>query len=108
MQAVGPQKGHVDSTQTTSNEIPQGCPNSKPGAARLLYRGSLSIPDSEILLDGLTLTINLPADDARSNTKLLENPTALALESMRGRSLRYIGVEKIESIHCDFEEGIHA
>ena len=92
MQAAGPQKGQVDSTQAASDEISQGHPNPKPATARLLYRGSLSIPDSEILLDGLTLTINLPADDARSNTRLLENPTALALESMRGRSLRYIGV----------------
>ena len=105
---VETRKGHEDTRQTASNITSQERPNPKANTARLLYRGSLSIPDSEILLDGLTLTINLPVDDARSNSKLLENPTALALESMRGRSLRHIGIEKMENVNYEVEEGIHA
>ena len=105
MQATSSWTDAASTVQTSPSDVTQ---KSKTGAARLLYRGSLSIPDSEITLDGLTLTISLPADDARSNSKLLENPTALALESMRGRSLRYLGVEKMEKVYCEFDEGIHA
>ncbi|KAG0691574.1 hypothetical protein DFH29DRAFT_1010746 [Suillus ampliporus] len=49
--------------------------------SRLLYRGSLSLPDSYLLLDGLTFSANLLA-----NMNLLRNPLALALESMRDPS----------------------
>jgi hypothetical protein len=66
-------------------------------AGRLLYRGALSLPDSHLLLDGLTFTGN-PGND----TSLLENPLALALESMRGRpTLRFLEVswcQEVESI----------
>lgn len=64
---------------------------------RLLYRGALSLPDSYLLLDGLTFSANLFA-----NKDLLHNPLALALESMRGRpSLRLKGTEQLKDIWID-------
>lgn len=58
---------------------------------RLLYRGALSLPDSHLLLDGLTFT-----GHAANDASLLQNPLALALESMRGRpTLRFLGVRKL-------------
>ncbi|KAE9385032.1 hypothetical protein BT96DRAFT_1026724 [Gymnopus androsaceus JB14] len=48
---------------------------SRPSSQRLLYRGALSLPDSYLLLDGLTFSAQI---DAEHN--LLENPLALALE----------------------------
>jgi hypothetical protein len=64
-------------------------------AFRLLYRGALSLPDSHILLDGLTFAARL--DTPSKHTQLLQNPLALALESMRGRpSLRYMGVVQLD------------
>lgn len=63
---------------------------------RLLYRGSLSLPDSHLLLDGLTFVARL--DSPSKHSHLLQNPLALALESMRGRpSLRLSGVVKLGS-----------
>ncbi|KAG0705279.1 hypothetical protein DFH29DRAFT_996861 [Suillus ampliporus] len=65
--------------------------------SRLLYRGSLSLPDSYLLLDGLTFSANLLA-----NKDLLHNPLALALESMRGRpSLRLKGTESLKDLCID-------
>ncbi|KAG1868258.1 hypothetical protein DFJ58DRAFT_653997 [Suillus subalutaceus] len=70
---------------------------SEASSSRLLYRGSLSLPDSYILLDGLTFSANLLA-----NKDLLHNPLALALESMRGRpSLRLKGTESLKNICID-------
>ncbi|KAG1793938.1 uncharacterized protein HD556DRAFT_456213 [Suillus plorans] len=70
---------------------------SEASSSRLLYRGSLSLPDSYILLDGLTFSANLLA-----NKDLLHNPLALALESMRGRpSLRLKGTELLKNICID-------
>ena len=74
--------------------------NQTPGsthsnAYRLLYRGALSLPDSHILLDGLTFAAR--HDSPSKRTQLLQNPLALALESMRGRpSLRFIGVVSLD------------
>ncbi|KAG2136482.1 uncharacterized protein EDB93DRAFT_1303088 [Suillus bovinus] len=70
---------------------------SEASSSRLLYRGSLSLPDSYIFLDGLTFSANLVA-----NKDLLHNPLALALESMRGRpSLRLKGTESLNHICID-------
>ncbi|KAG1756993.1 hypothetical protein EDB19DRAFT_1865803 [Suillus lakei] len=70
---------------------------SEASSSRLLYRGSLFLPDSYILLDGLTFSANLLA-----NKDLLHNPLALALESMRGRpSLRLKGTESLKDICID-------
>lgn len=70
---------------------------SRPPSQRLLYRGALSLPDSYLLLDGLTFSAKI---DAEHN--LLENPLALALESMRGRpTLRFMGVASLKDIHID-------
>ena len=79
----------------------------KKDVPRLLYRGSLSLPDSHILLDGLTFMINLPSDDPQASMRLLESPLPLALESMRGRvSLSFIGVQEIQNLNCDFSGGV--
>ncbi|KAJ3723561.1 hypothetical protein DFJ43DRAFT_645406 [Lentinula guzmanii] len=64
---------------------------------RLLYRGSLSLPDSDLTLDGLTFSARINAGH-----NLLENPLALDLESMRGRpTLRFMGVTSLKEIHMD-------
>ncbi|KAF8870479.1 hypothetical protein BD779DRAFT_1681099 [Infundibulicybe gibba] len=63
---------------------------------RLLYRGALSLPDSDLLLDGITFTARLDAQP------LLDNPLALALESMRGRpSLRFLGAVQLRELCTD-------
>lgn len=70
---------------------------------RLLYRGALSVPDSYLLLDGLSFvaeTRNLP--QGSPSVTLLSNPLALALESMRGRpSLHLLGTERLEDVWLD-------
>ncbi|KAF5375519.1 hypothetical protein D9615_009168 [Tricholomella constricta] len=72
-------------------------------AHRLLYRGALSLPDSHLLLDGLTFTARL--DSPSKNNQLLQNPLALALESMRGRpSLRFMGVIKLHDGNVWWDE----
>ncbi|KAG1726969.1 uncharacterized protein EDB91DRAFT_1228953 [Suillus paluster] len=69
--------------------------------SRLLYRGSLSLPDSYLLLDGLTFSANL------DNKDLLHNPLALALESMRGRpSLRLKGTELLKNLCIDSSDDV--
>lgn len=59
---------------------------------------------SRLLLDGLTFTIPLHDDDSGSN--LLDNPLALALESMRGRTLYLSGSAKLSSVHLDRSGGV--
>ncbi|KAJ7057076.1 hypothetical protein C8F01DRAFT_342584 [Mycena amicta] len=72
---------------------------------RLLYRGSLSLPDSHLLLDGLTFVTR--ADHPSSGHSLLESPLALALESMRGvQSLRWQGMVKLSDVYLDESAGI--
>jgi len=85
----------------------------KSSVSRLLYRGALSLPDSFLLLDGLTFTAHLGASDLEDNHKhsaskpkldlnLLQSPLALALESMRGRpSLRFLGTVKLRDLYLD-------
>ncbi len=97
---------------------------------RLLYRGALALPDSRLLLDGLTFGARLgspvkqnhPGTRINTNTgtstgagsstgtsslftgtsHLLENPLALALESMRGRpTLRLVGSIKMGEVYLD-------
>ena len=71
---------------------------------RLLYRGALSLPDSLLLLDGLTFTARL---NSPSKQNLLENPLALALESMRGRpSLRFMGTVFLRDVWLDESGGV--
>jgi hypothetical protein len=68
--------------------------------SRLLFRGSLSLPDSHLPLDGLTFL-------AATGTELLQNPLALALESMRGRpSLRFLGTTPLEQLSLDVSGGV--
>ncbi|PCH35729.1 hypothetical protein WOLCODRAFT_126226 [Wolfiporia cocos MD-104 SS10] len=91
-------------------ETPSITPSSSSGLAthRLLYRGALSLPDSHILLDGLSFTAALTATGEIANiadgngTALLDHPLALALESMRGRpSLHLIGMVKLADVWID-------
>ncbi|KAI8978219.1 hypothetical protein BD414DRAFT_524245 [Trametes punicea] len=66
---------------------------------RLLYRGSLSLPDSYIPLDGLSFTAKI--SDMNSSPALLNNPLALTLESMRGLPLHLLGTVKVEDTWID-------
>ena len=72
---------------------------------RLLYRGALSLPDSHLLLDGLSFCATLA--DADAPAALLHNPLALALESMRGRpSLRLVGTALLADVWLDAEGAV--
>ncbi|KAI0048858.1 hypothetical protein FA95DRAFT_1678064 [Auriscalpium vulgare] len=71
-----------------------------PPSHRLLYRGSLAVPDSRLLLEGLTFTV--PIYDSHSpSIRLLENTLALTLELMRGRSLLLSGTVRVDSVYLD-------
>ncbi|KAI9508395.1 hypothetical protein F5148DRAFT_1197031 [Russula earlei] len=71
-----------------------------PPSHRLLFRGSLSLSDSRLLLEGLSFTV--PVDKTRSpGVHLLQNPLALALESMRGRTLVLSGISRVDSVHLN-------
>jgi len=83
--------------------------NTKGAAApyRLLYRGALSLPDSLLLLDGLTFAARLDSPSKQSTFHLLENPLALALESMRGRpTLRHLGIVNLKDVYIDESGGV--
>lgn len=83
---------------------PSASTSSAP-APRLLYRGGLSLPDSHIILDGLTFYAphNSPS---KVRDDLLGNPLALALETMRGRpTLRLMGTLKLNAIWVDSSGG---
>ncbi|RPD69439.1 hypothetical protein L226DRAFT_515765 [Lentinus tigrinus ALCF2SS1-7] len=66
---------------------------------RLLYRGSLSLPDSHLLLDGLTFSVKL--GDVHGSPALLNNTLALTLESLRGLPLHLIGPAKVKETWID-------
>ena len=71
-----------------------------PPSHRLLFRGSLSVPDSRLLLEGVSFTASI--DNTRSpGANLLQNPLALALESMRGRALALSGTSRVDSVRLD-------
>ena len=95
-----------------------GASTSTTTSHRLLYRGALELPDSYIVLDGLSFTLALDSvpsapgergypnvtstPSGKSKLDLLENPLALALESMRGRpTLQFLGTTKITDVHVD-------
>ena len=74
---------------------------------RLLYRGALSLPDSLLLLDGLTFAVRLDSPSKHNAFNLLQNPLALALESMRGRpSLRFLGTAFLRDVWMDESGGV--
>ncbi|KAI0359223.1 hypothetical protein OH77DRAFT_1517774 [Trametes cingulata] len=66
---------------------------------RLLYRGSLSLPDSYLLLDGLSFSTKI--SNNHSSPALLNNPLALTLESMRGLPLHLLGTVKVKETWID-------
>ena len=77
---------------------------------RLLYRGALSLPDSYLVLDGLSFTTTISASNVTStpSKRLLDNPLALALETMRGRpSLQFLGTEKLSDVWLDTSADVH-
>ncbi|KAH7883318.1 hypothetical protein F5I97DRAFT_225706 [Phlebopus sp. FC_14] len=108
------------SVASTSNATPNS--KGRDSSYRLLYRGALSLPDSYMLLDGLTFSARLPSHIASTSydspshmlavsqadsfaRELMNNPLALALESMRGRpSLRFKGTVRLQDVWLD-EEG---
>ena len=77
--------------QTPSKLLPQ--------THRLLYRGSLALPDSHLLLDGLSFSVKL--SDTHGSPALLNNPLALTLESLRGLPLHLIGICKVKETWID-------
>lgn len=90
-----PPRSRFSSDPASSSPLTQ---INSPKSRRLLYRGALCLPDSHILLDGLTFTGNTAGNGSGSGSgmSLLENPLALALESMRGRpTLRFMGTRKV-------------
>ncbi|OSC98411.1 hypothetical protein PYCCODRAFT_1397057 [Trametes coccinea BRFM310] len=75
-------------------------PSKGPGSVhRLLYRGSITLPDSYMLLDGLSFTAAIK--DMNSSPALLNNPLALTLESMRGLPLHLLGTVKVKDTWID-------
>ena len=96
---------------THNTADPLGTPSSsstQPPSYRLLYRGALSLPDSHLLLDGLTFAAKLDDTPSKHHTfNLLQNPLALALESMRGRpTLRFMGVVHLSDVYVDESGGV--
>ncbi|PIL32743.1 hypothetical protein GSI_04858 [Ganoderma sinense ZZ0214-1] len=63
---------------------------------RLLYRGSLSLPDSYLLLDGLSFTVDTA--QSHGSPALLNNTLALTLESLRGLPLHLIGTVRVKDV----------
>ncbi|KAI0667106.1 hypothetical protein C8Q78DRAFT_1082608 [Trametes maxima] len=66
---------------------------------RLLYRGSLSLPDSYLPLDGLSFVTKI--NDALSSPALMNNTLALTLESMRGLPLYLLDTVKVKETYID-------
>lgn len=95
---------------TTTPPPPRSTPSKAstlPPSYRLLYRGALSLPDSLLLLDGLTFATRLNSPSKHSTFNLLQNPLALALESMRGRpSLRFMGTVSLRDVWLDESGGV--
>ncbi|KAF8161456.1 hypothetical protein B0H34DRAFT_653971 [Crassisporium funariophilum] len=97
---IAPQAGGTPTTNA------KGASNLPP-SYRLLYRGALSLPDSFLLLDGLTFAARLDSPSKQSAFNLLQNPLALALESMRGRpSLRFMGSVNLRDVWLDESGGV--
>jgi hypothetical protein len=62
----------------------------------------LSLPDSELLLDGLTFFAKVDSDKM-----WVDNPLTLAFESMRGRpSILFMGTVKLEEVEMDVSGSI--
>ncbi|PPQ85103.1 hypothetical protein CVT26_005419, partial [Gymnopilus dilepis] len=137
----GPSHSNIIGTATTSHPANASSSNLKTSTTlatpsssstspyRLLYRGAISLPDSLLLLDGLTFAARLGSGSpsksggatnsngastssssnnaAAATFQLLDNPLALALESMRGRpTLRFVGVVKLQDVFLDESGGV--
>ncbi|KAF8622938.1 hypothetical protein AX15_006615 [Amanita polypyramis BW_CC] len=101
----------------TTPPTPPSCSTSS--SYRLLYRGALSLPDSNLTLDGITFcacidtpsknrhSSQTPNGSHHSSDSLLKNPLALALESMRGRpTLRFVGRVRLSDVWMDKSGGV--
>ena len=74
-------------------------PRSHKQYHHLLYHGSLSLPDSDLVLEGIILTAHL---QPTSSASLLELPLALALESMCGfPSSCLVFIMNVSDIHYE-------
>lgn len=94
----GSDKQRVDMSSTTTTSTIQNIKeNARPSISthRLLYRGSLALPDSEMILDGLAFVMEIAF---KSPMSLINSPIPLGLESMRGRPLRLVAVINISDI----------
>ncbi|KAI0688456.1 hypothetical protein BC835DRAFT_1419128 [Cytidiella melzeri] len=75
---------------------------------RLLYRGALSLPDSYLLLDGISFVAETrPNLQGSPAADLFTNSLALVLESMRGRpSLHLLGTERLQDVWLDSKTNV--
>ncbi|PPQ88986.1 hypothetical protein CVT25_005085 [Psilocybe cyanescens] len=102
---TSPRPSRVTEHQDTLT--PSTLANVIPASYRLLYRGALSLPDSLLVLDGLTFAARLDSPSKQSTFHLLENPLALALESMRGRpTLRFMSTIDLKDVYMDESGGV--
>ncbi|SJL06571.1 uncharacterized protein ARMOST_09913 [Armillaria ostoyae] len=63
---------------------------------RLVYKGSLALPDSHATIDCVAFSAMFTAQ-----TTLLQNPLALALESLRGIAIRFVAVINLAYVYYD-------
>jgi hypothetical protein len=73
-----------NSSKTATVTVAKSC--------RLLYRGSLALLDSELMLEGISFV----ADSSLS--VLASSPIPLTLESQRNRSLKFIGAINLSNL----------
>ncbi|PBK63640.1 hypothetical protein ARMSODRAFT_962946, partial [Armillaria solidipes] len=65
-------------------------------SSRLVYKGSLALPDSHATIDCIAFSAMLTAQ-----TTLLQNPLALALESLHGIAIRFVAVINLADVYYD-------
>jgi hypothetical protein len=84
--------------------------------ARLLYRGALELPDSDLHLDGLSFVLLPPPSPLKSASQgaeptvvnlassLFESPLPLTLESQRNRTLKLIELVELDKLKGTLDE----
>ncbi|KAH7107361.1 hypothetical protein BKA62DRAFT_683137 [Auriculariales sp. MPI-PUGE-AT-0066] len=92
-------------SRASTSTLPQPTPPRAIAQHRLIYRGALALPDSNMRLDGIAFTAKIPPQSPHT---LLESPIPLALELLRGRPLCLIGVIPLRDVKLDMTNEIHA